>query len=123
MNERGFTFIEVLAVLVLISLVFVLIVRGFGSTVSVSRNEAYEIMKNNIIRAGNSYVNECVSGTIDCDFSFDDNNRFSVSVLKGSGYFSNFISPIDGKDLSDCLIIEVTRDNGVIVCDLLDYCY
>ena len=71
MNNRGFTLVESLGVVVIISLVLILLVRNFNSTVSLSKEEAYKIMKNNIVSASYDYVNECISGVISCDFSFE----------------------------------------------------
>ncbi len=123
MNSRGFTLIEVLGVLVVVSFILVVVMRGFNSTVSLSKEEAYRIMKNNIISASYDYINECVSGTITCDFSFEENNQFSVKILKEKGYFKSLKSPIDGMELDDCLVVEARRENGVVISDLLDSCY
>ena len=80
-------------------------------------------MKNNIISASYNYINECTIGTIACDFSFENHNQFPAKVLKENGFFKNLKSPIDGKDLSNCLMIEAKKENGVIVSNLLDNCY
>ena len=80
-------------------------------------------MKNNMIKASQDYIKECESGIITCNFSWQDNNTFPVSVLKDSGYFKNLKSPIDGKNLANCLLIEATNKNGVIITNLIDNCY
>ena len=95
----------------------------FGSTMSASKEETYKLMKNNIISVSYDYINECKLGTIECDFSFDSNNKFNAKVLQNFGFFDNLKSPIDGKDLSDCLILEATKSNGVTVINLIDSCY
>ena len=123
MNNKGFTLTEVLAVLVVISLVAIIAINGLGKTLSISKEESYNIMKKNIISASYNYINECTTGTITCDFSFDKNNKFNAGILKEKGYFKSMNSQLDGKDLSNCLIIEATRKNGVIVSNLHDNCY
>lgn len=123
MNNKGFTLIEVLSVLVIVSIVGVIVFSTFGTTMSASKEETYKLMKNNIISVSYDYINECNLGTIECDFSFEENNKFSVKVLQNAGFFNNFDSPIDGKDLSSCLVIEATKSNGVIVTNLIDNCY
>lgn len=123
MNNKGFTLVEVLVVVVIISLVLFVILRTFGTTFSFSKEEAYDIMKNNIVSVSYDYVNECNAGTVSCDFDFDVNNRFYASVLEKYGYFHSLKSPIDGKNLGNCLIIEVTKNNGVVMVDLIDNCY
>lgn len=122
-NNKGFTLIEVLSVLSIISLILIAVIHNFGTTVSISREESYKIMKSNIISASNDYINECIAGIVECDFSFENNNSFSAKVLKEKGYFKNFKSPIDGKNIEDCLIIEAKKENGVIKSNLKDNCY
>ena len=46
-NNKGFTLIEVLGTLVLVSIVVVIGVMTFSETLSVSKEEAYKLMKNN----------------------------------------------------------------------------
>ena len=48
MNNKGFTLIEVLAVLTLVSLTMVIVVSNFSSSMSLGKKEAYLLMKNNL---------------------------------------------------------------------------
>lgn len=123
MNNKGFTLIEILVALGIISLATIVTLNQISTTLSISKNETYQIMKNNIVSASYDYIKECNAGLIDCNFSFYNNNRFAARVLKESGYFKSMESPIDNKDLGDCLILEATQDDGVILVDLIDECY
>ena len=123
MNNKGFTLVETLAVIVIISIVTIIAAHSFGKTLSINKEEAYKIMKTNIIKTSETYIKECISGTIPCDFSKKKNNVFPAKVLKENGYFKDLNSPIDGKDLSNCLVIEIKINNGVIVSNLQDNCY
>lgn len=123
LNNNGYTLIEVLAVIVLISFASFVIIRGINSTLSVSEKEAYKIMKDNIVSAGYDYVNECDNDIINTEFSFDGNNTFTASVLEKYGYFSNLKSPIDGKYVGECLVLDAIKENGVIIVDIKDNCY
>lgn len=123
MNNKGFTLIEVLSVLILLSIIIVGVFKTFNTTMSAGKEEAYKIMKNNIISVGYDYVNECDLGLIECDFSFEGNNRFSAKELQNTGFFKNLESPIDSRDLGTCLILEATKSNGVTVINLIDKCY
>ena len=122
-NNKGFTLIEVLGALVLVSIVVMIGVMTFGSTLSASKEEAYKLMKNNIVSAGYDYISECTLGTIECNFSFISNNTFKARDLYNAGFFKDLESPIDGADLGDCLILEATKSNGVTVINLIDNCY
>lgn len=123
MNNKGFTLIEVLSILVLISIIGVVVFSMFGSTMSATKEETYKLMKNNIISVSYDYVNECNLGLIECDFSFEGNNKFSAKELQNAGFFKSLESPIDGTDLGSCLILEATKSNGVTVINLIDNCY
>lgn len=123
MNRKGFTIIEVLVVIVLVSLVLVVSVVGIRSSMSLGQEEAYKLMKNNIVSVSYDYIQECRQGLISCDFSFNEEVSFSASVLVKSGYFKTIESPIDGRDLSGCLWLHSEVSNGVTVVDLEDKCY
>ena len=123
MNNKGFTLMEVLSVFIIIALVFTFVFKTFGLTLSARKEDTYRLMKNNIISAGYSYINECNAKTIKCDFSFKEKNTFTASVLKEMGFFESLESPIDGMDLGNCLVIEATNSNGVTVINLIDNCY
>ena len=122
-NNQGFTLIEVIITIVLISLVLVIAANLVTNTLAASSNTTYKLVKNNIINASYQYIEECNNQIIDCHFDFQNNNTFKASVLKQYGYFNNLNSPIDDKDLGDCLIIKATKENGVVIIDLEDRCY
>ena len=122
-NNKGFTLIEVLGVIILISIIGGVAISTVGSTVSSSREESYLIMKDNIVSAGYDYINECALGSLQCDFSYDNNNTFWAKDLQNAGFFDNLESPIDGNDLSECLLLEAVKSNGVVVINLQDSCY
>ena len=123
MNNKGFTLIEVLAVLTLVSLTMVIVVSNFSSSMSLGKKEAYLLMKNNLISAGYTYIEECEKGVLQCDFSFSKKNTFPAKVLEESGYFKSLKSPLDGKYLGECLILNAKKENGVVIVDLMDKCY
>lgn len=123
MNNKGFTLIEVLGVLIIISTIMVGIAYGIQETLSASKEEAYKVMKNNIISVSYDYVQECSQGIVQCNFSYEENNYFYAKELQNSGYFQDLNSPIDGKELGNCMLLKVTKNNGVVLVDLVDECY
>lgn len=123
MNNKGFTLIELLAALVIIAIISYTVIHNVYSSWSISKEEAYKLMKNNIVSAAYTYIEECEAKTISCDFSFTDNNQFKAIILKEKGYFNDLNSPIDGKNVGECLILEANKSNGVIVIDAIDNCY
>ena len=123
MNNKGFTLIELLAVLVLVSFASIFVVNYVHSTLSIGKDESYQIMQKNIISSSYDYINECNAAVIDCDFSLDDEIEFKASILRDMGYFKNLNSPIDGRDLGECLVVKARREQGAISVDLIDLCY
>ena len=124
MNNKGFTLIEVLATIIIISLLLFVVTKEIGNTLSITKNESYNLMKNNISKSAKNYIDECNNNIMKCKLNWNDNKvSFKAKLLKSSGYFSDLKSPIDGKDLSECLIINATRENGVTTIFLKDTCY
>lgn len=125
MNKKGFTLIELLGTLVIISMISLGVFSVMNSTLSISKEEAYKIMKNNIISTGKDYITECEAKTIECDISLTNNttSKIPVGKLKEMGFIKNLKSPIDGKNLANCLILEAKKENGVTIINLIDNCY
>ena len=122
-NNKGFTLIEVIVTVVVLSLILIITTNLITTTLAASENTTYKLIKNNIVSAGYKYVDECSNGIIECNFDYQNNNTFKASILKQYGYFNDLNSPIDNKDLSDCLILTATKDDGVVLIELEDKCY
>ena len=115
MDNKGFTLIELLMGLVIISIIVTLIMFSINSTLSISKEKSYDILKNNVIKASNMYIIECESNTINCnnDYVWENNNTsFLANNLISRGYFNKdqLINPITDQDVSNCLMINVYKD-------------
>ncbi|MEE3342627.1 MAG: prepilin-type N-terminal cleavage/methylation domain-containing protein [Bacilli bacterium] len=124
-NNKGFTLIEVLASLVIITFIVIIVVSFSGDTLSINKDRAYRIMKNNIYKVSQDYVKECEAEITTCDLEWNDNKaEFNVYKLKEAGYFKNLRSPIDGKDVGNCMIVKIYKtDNKMIDVEIVDNCY
>jgi competence protein ComGC len=123
-NNNGFTLIETLAMLVVITLVSIFIIRNISETMSISKKEAYGIMKDNIISSSYDYLKECNNNIISCNLEWDNGKTsFDASRLESSGYFKNLHSPIDNKYLGNCLKINVKKEEANFDVSLEDNCY
>ena len=122
-NNKGFTLVEVVITIAIISLVLVITTNLISSTWAASENTTYKLLKNNIISTSYKYVEECTNEIIECNFDFQNNNTFTAGVLQQYGYFNNLNSPIDNKELNDCLILTATKNNSAVIIDLEDKCY
>ena len=115
MDNKGFTLIELLMGLVIVSIIVTLIMFSINSTLSISKEKSYDILKNNVIKASNMYIIECESNTINCnnDYVWENNNTsFLANNLISRGYFNKdqLINPITDQDVSNCLMINVYKD-------------
>jgi len=112
MNNKGFSLVELIIVISLIAIVVIVVVKNSSNTVSLSEEEAYKIMQNTIINATDKYLLECDGGLLECNQEWTNNKTsINVSSLIDAGYFKTVINPIDNKDISNCLTVEVTKDN------------
>lgn len=122
LNNKGFTLIEILVTLLIISLVFTYVLSNIGQTLSLNNEKAYEITKENVLKSADIYILECSSKIIDCsnDFIWQTNENtsetsFFVQTLINHGYLETkeniLLNPINDKSLNNCLKIIVTRNN------------
>lgn len=115
MNNKGFTLAELLVSLTIVAIIVVIVTFSIGSTLSLSKENSYDILKNNIINMANLYIMECESNSIDCknDYKWINNRTsFSANKLLLRGYLSSkeLINPVNEKDISNCLIINASVD-------------
>ncbi len=125
MNNKGFTLIEMLLTITMIALIVVVVSFSINSTLSISKEKSYNILKNNIINMTNMYIMECEANTINCsnDYVWNDNKTsFYANKLVLRGYFSQeeLINPINEKDISNCLIVNVLVDENKVYTVSLD---
>lgn len=122
MNNKGFTLIEVLVVIAIVGFTLVVAFQVIADTFSLTKDKEYEIMKKNIILQAQNYILECNTNDSNCNnLVWQKKNgkletTFYLKQLSELGYFSidNCINPITNKNVSQCLKIKVTKDNGII---------
>lgn len=129
MNNRGFTLIEMLFTISVISLIMVVSLITIGNTFGLSSEKSYEIMKKGIITQVNQYIYECDNGIINCsgDYVWEKDevgNKafFKLGVMKKYGYFNeeDYINPITNEEIGNCLIVNVIKDEFSTITVVLD---
>ena len=125
MNNKGFTLIEMLLTITMIALIVVVVSFSINSTLSISKEKSYNILKNNIINMTNMYIMECEANTINCsnDYVWNDNKTSFYAnklVLRGYSSQEELINPINEKDISNCLIVNVLVDENKVYTVSLD---
>ena len=64
MNRKGFTLIELIAVIVMISLIMVIVVPNILDIVSESKETSYNTLVKNIVTSAKTYYEECEYGDL-----------------------------------------------------------
>ena len=87
MNRKGFTFIELLAVLVVVALLLVIISPSIISSFQKSKDSSYNILINNIVTSSKLYYEECEYGDLSSTAKYGEyackinNNTITINLL------------------------------------------
>ena len=83
--KRGFTLVELLAVLILLGVVSLIAIPSIGKILNRSREKARESTKNELIKAAKNYYADNIRELPDAG----SHKCLSVSEIEESGYISN----------------------------------
>ena len=104
MNNKGFTLIEVVIVIVLVSLVLAVVTNLMADTLAASENTTYKLFKDNIVSASYNYVDECSNKIIDCDFrGFKTFDTYMVNFE----FNDKFLTKFDEKTFFDKIPLRI----------------
>jgi len=132
MNNKGFTLIEILTTLVIISLILLIAVPSVASLLNQGKEKSYEILKNNLPTAAENYITECIGdntvvcSNIDINQIYEStgltitagellNNGFlnvSTDLIENSNSGKKIYNPVTQKDVSNCLKVTIKSDNN-----------
>lgn len=121
MNNKGFTLIELIVTLVILSLVISITAISITNVMKRSKEELYNNLVNNIIDAAEEYYIECKYAKNDA-ITCSSNGVITLGDLVKYGYLSGnddgnrnkLINPLDNEDISSCNI-NITYNNNKIV--------
>ena len=96
MKKNGFTLVELLAVIIILSIVAVVAVPRLVTSIKINNEDSYNGVIENIILAANSYANNQGGVLV----------QISVPYLQEKGYLPrNITSPIDNSIMSGCVYV------------------
>ena len=126
MKNNGFTLVELLGVVIILSMLGIVIVPSINNVISDSKRKLYDTQINNIKVGASNYVNEHI---FELDFENNDSIGITLGFLKQMGYVDDNISdPIKKSKFSDDMIIVINNNSnafsyvvcdGSVVCNLL----
>ena len=110
-NNKGFTMVELLTVLVVLAVITAITVPVVTSVLKNSRKSAYERQLDNVIEAAESYEAKNI-GNLPRPGNSD---TITLRTLKDEGFLEeSFINPDTKKEFSDSMEIIISNDNGDI---------
>lgn len=105
MNNKGFTLVELLGTIVILSLLVGISSYSIITVLNNAKKKNYELLIDEIKKASETYYQECVYGNR-CQYTED----ISLKYLVSNGYLSSnnedngLTNPITKKDISSCTI-------------------
>lgn len=109
MKNKGFTLVELLAVIVLLIIIFMLVVPSVTDIISQSRETTYQKQINTILNAAYDWSLKNINYLPEKDSKI----FMTLSELKSSGFVdSNIIDPTTKKLFSDDLVISISNVGG-----------
>ena len=118
--KKGFTIIELLSVIIIISLILLLVVPTVTDLISNSEKKGYKIQINTIKDAATNFTLENYS----LFSSSDEFDSFTIDLklLKDLAFIDYEIkNPITNKFFSDDTTIKLTRDKNTYKIEVLDF--
>ena len=117
-KNNGFTLVELLGVVIILSMLGIVIVPSINNVISDSKRKLYDVQIDNIKVGASNYVNEHI---FELDFENNDSIGITLGFLKQMGYVDDNISdPIKKSKFSDDMIIVINNNSNVfsyVVCD------
>lgn len=120
MNRKGFTLIEVLAVIVLIGIIGVLVIPSIIDTVNIGKKSSYELMIKNIVTASKMYYEECEYGDLSDESKYGSyackisNNAVVINLdsLANTGFLDSTFD----KEKNKKVVIDTRNNNDISTC-------
>lgn len=122
MKKKGYTLIELLATIVVLSIVFSIIIYGYSSYIKESKEKIKENEISELINAGSMYYREFENTSQYISYTDEDNvthSCISVQSLIDMGYYKGNVSFLNEKLTKDNTVIKVKKINGVANYELI----
>ena len=110
MNKKGFTLVELLGVLVVLSVILMIAFPLITTYINKSKQKAYDTQMEIIMTGLKNYANEHkeVLPVNDADYV-----TFTLGQLKSLGIANNsVVNPLDGKEIDDSMEFKIIKDGS-----------
>ena len=120
MRENGFTLVEVLAVIVLISLLLLIVVPKLGELDTKSKEKLYEAKVTEILAGAYKYGNDNIDGLSSECLDVTVNTLLKLGYVKSDDNSGYYVSNPKNNETLNNLIICVKYENGKVVTNVKD---
>lgn len=121
-NNKGFTLVELIATIVVLAIVAGIGTYSITSIIRKSKEENYELLKNNIRSAAETFYQECKysnNDSISCT-SYDSGYKISLGNLVTYGYLKgNTKIKEDGEDKGKYTIENPLNNQSIANCEII----
>lgn len=122
MNKKGFTLIELIAVITIIALLAVIIVPTINSSISNSKQAAYETQISQIEDAAKKYMinnSELLPNS-------GNTTKININTLVKEGFLSKkdnkIINPINNNEMNGCIHINYSEEYNQYIYEYKETC-
>ena len=100
-NKKGFTLVELLAVIVMLGIIAFVAIPAVSSYLISSKNTTYSTYEKSMVDAAKNKIIECIAGNDQCELpDGETEQRISLGSLIDGGYIDNMKDP-DGDNFCD----------------------
>ena len=93
-NKKGFTLIEILAVIIIIGIIAIIAVPSISRYLNSSKDTVYTSYEHSMEDAAKNRIVDCLSGNGDCELpESDEEQRIYLDLLIEEGYLDNMKDP------------------------------
>ena len=109
MNKKGFTLVELLAVIVVLAIILAIAVPTISKIIETSQTNAFKTNEKMVVKATKTYIgtNESLLPT-----NIGETREVTLDTLKSSGYINSIIAPDDKVTECDGYVIVTKINNG-----------
>lgn len=125
MNRKGFTLIEVLAVVVIIGLLGIFVIPSLITNIENAKKTSYDTLIKNIVTASQAYYEECEYGDLSDSTKYGtyackiENKKIitTLETLANTGFLKvNDIKQVNNKEIK--VVLNPTNDKDISKCSI-----